>query len=162
MDPATPKRATDAPQAMSDSTRSSDDSLRSDHDANERGDTDADDRTMAVIIRTVAVMGVSAAVAVGYFAGRGAGASAAYGATLGLANLVLLGRMVRSFLGRGGASTSWVAAAMTKLAVLVLAMYLPVRAGLVQVLPFVIGFGALPLGIALGQLLSVPPKSKEN
>lgn len=162
MIPARPERATDAPQSTRDSTRSPEAESHLDQVSKERADTDADDRTMAIIIRTVGVLGVSAAVAVGYFAGRGAGASAAYGATLGIANLVLLGRMVRSFLGRGGASTSWVAAAMTKLAVLVLAMYLPVRAGLVQVLPFVIGFGALPLGIALGQLLSVPPKSREN
>lgn len=122
----------------------------------------ADDAGLAVITRTVAVVGLAAAVSVGYFAGRGAGASAAYGATLGLANLLILGRMVRSFLGSNGTSKTWVVAALTKLAVLVLAMYLPVRAGLVQVLPFVIGFGALPLGIALGQLLTAPPKSKEN
>jgi hypothetical protein len=121
-----------------------------------------DDSGLAVIVRTVAVLGLFTAVAVGYFAGRGAGASAAYGATLGVMNLLILGRMVRSFLGSNGTSKTWVVAALTKLAVLVLAMYLPVRAGLVQVLPFVIGFGALPLGIALGQLLIVPPKSKEN
>ena len=162
MSPETPERASEPSQAPHGATQSKGEVGRSERSSNQRADSDADDRTMAIIIRTVGVMGVTAAVAVGYFAGRGAGASAAYGATLGIANLVLLGRMVRSFLGRGGASTSWVAAAMTKLAVLVLAMYLPVRAGLVQVLPFVIGFGALPLGIALGQLLSVPPKSREN
>lgn len=114
------------------------------------------------ILKMVAVVGVLTSVTVGYFAGRGAGLSAVYGATLGLVNLVILGRMVRAFLGRGGASAPWVVAALTKLAVLLLAMYLPVRAGLVQVLPFVIGFGALPLGIVLGQLLTVPPNSKEN
>lgn len=122
----------------------------------------SDDGGLSVIVKSVAVVGVLDAVAVGYFAGRGAGASAAFGATLGLANLLVLGRMVRAFLGRGGASMPWVVAALTKLAVLLLAMYLPVRAGLVQVLPFVIGFGALPLGIVLGQLLTVPPTSKEN
>jgi len=114
---------------------------------------------LATIIKTIAVVGVVDAVAVGYFAGRGAGASAAYGATLGLVNLLFLGRMVRAFLSSKGAPSHWVVAALTKLAVLGLAMYVPVRAGLVQVLPFVIGFGALPLGIVLGQLLSVPPKS---
>jgi hypothetical protein len=121
-----------------------------------------DDGGLAVIVRSVAVVGVLAAVAVGYFAGRGAGASAAYGATLGLANLVALGRMVRAFFGTGRASIAWIVAALSKLAVLVLAMYLPVRASLVQVVPFMIGFGALPLGIVLGQLLIVPPKSKEK
>lgn len=126
--------------------------------------TDArnDAEVMPAVIKAIAIVGVIAAVTVGYFAGRGAGASTAYGATVGLFNLVLLGRMVRAFLSRGGASMPWVVAALTKLAVLLLAMYLPVRAGLVQVMPFVIGFGALPLGIVLGQLLSVPPTSKEK
>jgi hypothetical protein len=122
----------------------------------------SDDAGLSTVIKTVAAVGVLDAVAVGYFAGRGAGASAAYGATIGLVNLLFLGRMVRAFLSTKGAPSRWVIAALTKLAVLVLAMYLPVRAGLVQVLPFVIGFGALPLGIVLGQLLSVPPKSREN
>jgi len=131
----------------------------------ESGTTDppkSDDHGMSTVIKAVAVVGVLDAVAVGYFAGRGAGASAAYGATLGLVNLLFLGRMVRAFLIGKGTSISWVIAALTKLAVLLLAMYVPFRAGLVQVLPFVIGFGALPLGIVLGQLLIAPPKSKEN
>jgi hypothetical protein len=123
---------------------------------------ESDDGGMATVIKAVAVVGVLDAVMVGYFAGRGAGASAAYGATLGLVNLLFLGRMVRAFLTRKGASISWAIAALTKLAVLLLAMYVPFRAGLVQVLPFVIGFGALPLGIVLGQLLMASPKSKEN
>jgi hypothetical protein len=121
-----------------------------------------DDGGMSVIVKTVATVGIVGAVAVGYFAGRGAGASAAYGATLGLANLVFLGRMVRAFSTPGTRAIRWAIAALTKLAVILLAMYLPVRAGLVQVLPFMIGFGALPLGIVLGQLLIAPPKNKEN
>ena len=122
----------------------------------------SDDGGLSNIVKTVAAIGLVDAVSVGYFAGRGAGVSAAYGAGLGLANLVFMGRLVRSFLGRSDTSRAWVMAALTKLAVLVLAMYLPVRAGLVHVLPFMIGFGALPLGIALGQLLTVPSKSKES
>lgn len=157
MTPPTPNRA----------IRSSDNAVVQDANSGEpAADTtkfdDNHDGGLAIIVRTVAAVGLLDAVTVGYFAGRGAGASAAYGATLGLANLWILGRMVRSFLGSSGTSKTWVVAALTKLAVLVLAMYLPVRAGLVQVLPFIIGFGALPLGIALGQLLTVPPKSKEN
>jgi hypothetical protein len=120
------------------------------------------DSGLTGILNAVAVIGAVTAVAVGYFAGRGAAMSAAYGSALGFINLLILGRMVRAFIGQNGASSPWVVAALTKLAVLVLAMYLPVRAGLVQVLPFVIGFGALPLGIVLGQLLTVPPSNKEN
>jgi hypothetical protein len=117
--------------------------------------------TLSSTYKSVTVVGVLTAVAVGYFSGRGAGASAAYGATLGLINLVALGRMVRVFLGAQGASIPWFVAALTKLAVLLLAMYLPVRAGLVQVLPFIIGFGALPLGIVLGQF-TAPPAPKRT
>lgn len=155
--PQNPSRAGHPSEASDQASTRANDSKE-----NETQPSVADDAGLAVIVRTVAVIGLITAVAVGYFAGRGAGASAAYGATLGLANLLILGRMVRSFLGSDGTSRTWVVAALTKLAVLVLAMYLPVRAGLVQVLPFIIGFGALPLGIALGQLLIVPPKRKEN
>jgi hypothetical protein len=123
---------------------------------------DDGDGGMSVIVKMVAAVGLVDAVIVGYFAGRGAGASAAYAATLGLTNLVFLGRMVRAFSRQGATTIRWAVAALTKLAVLLLAMYLPVRAGLIQVLPFMIGFGALPLGIVLGQLLIAPPKTKEN
>jgi hypothetical protein len=117
---------------------------------------------LVATLKSVAIVGLIIAVAVGVMSGRTAAISAAYGALIAFGNLLVLGRMVRVFLARGGLATPWVVAALLKLAVLLLAMYLPMRAGVLELLPFVFGFGALPIGIVVGQFFSVPKSSKAN
>jgi hypothetical protein len=118
--------------------------------------------TLAAVFKAIAGVGVVATIVAALWFGRVAAFSVAFGAFLGFANLMLLGRMVRAFLAQSGVSLPWVVAALVKLAVLLLAMYLPVRAHVLELLPFVCGFGALPVGIVCGQFLSVPSSSKAN
>lgn len=119
-------------------------------------------RELRGVLIAVASAGAAITVVVALTSGRAGAISAGFGALLGFGNLLLLGRMVRSFLSRSGVSMPWVIAALLKLAVLFLAMYLPVRAGVLSLLPFVFGFGALPVGIVAGQFLSVPSSNKAN
>jgi hypothetical protein len=109
----------------------------------------------------IAIVGVVEVLLASLWFGRLAAGSVAYGAALGGINLAFLGRMVRVFLSQDGASLPWFIGALVKLAVLVLAMYLPLRANLLDLLPFMCGFGALPIGIVCGQF-SVPPTRKAN
>jgi hypothetical protein len=117
---------------------------------------------LRIVLKTVAFVGLLEALLAAYISGRTAAISVGYGALLGFGNLLLLGRMVRSFLSHEGVSMPWVVAALLKLAVLCLAMYLPVRAGVLALLPFVFGFGALPVGIVASQFLRVPSRNKAN
>jgi hypothetical protein len=114
------------------------------------------------VLWAIAGVGVTATVVAAYFFGHIAAVSVGFGALLGLVNLLVLGRMVRAFLSRNGASLPWIVAATLKLAVLLLALYLPVRAGVLELFPFMCGFGALPIGIVAAQFLSVPSRSKAN
>jgi hypothetical protein len=118
--------------------------------------------SMKPVFIAVAVVGLLGSLAALYWVGRGAAISVAYGATLASINLAFLGRMVRAFLSQQGASAPWILGAFVKLAVLLLAMYLPVREGILELLPFMCGFGALPVGIVCGQLFSAPSSSKVN
>jgi hypothetical protein len=114
------------------------------------------------VLKAVFVVGVLATACVTFGFGPRGGLSAGFGALIGFGNLLLMGRMVRAFVARNGVSMPWVMAALLKLAALFLAMYLPVRAGILELLPFVLGFGALPVGIVASQFLSVPTQSKAN
>lgn len=110
----------------------------------------------------VASVGILATFGAGYVGGVRMAVSVGYGALLGFGNLLLLGRMVRAFLAKEGVSSPWIVAALVKLVVLCLALYLPVRARYVELLPFVFGFGAMPVGIVLGQFLFLPKRNKAS
>ncbi|MGC4066216.1 MAG: hypothetical protein QM784_16555 [Polyangiaceae bacterium] len=130
--------------------------------ADNSGDHAGEARELRSVLKSVFVVGVLATTCVTFGFGPLGGISAGFGALLGFGNLLLLGRMVRAFVSRNGVSMPWVMAALLKLAALFLAMYLPVRAGILELLPFVLGFGALPVGIVASQFLSVPTQSKAN
>ena len=121
-----------------------------------------DSMELRSVLKTVFVVGILATACVAFGFGLRGGLSAGFGALLGFGNLLLMGRMVRAFVSRNGVSMPWVVAALLKLAALFLPMYLPVRAGILELLPFVLGFGALPVGIVASQFLSVPTQSKAN
>lgn len=121
---------------------------------------DSSESELRGVLIAVASAGIAITAVVAYLQGSIGAISAGFGALLGFGNLLILGRMVRSFLSRGTVSMPWLIAALLKLAVLFLAMYLPVRAGVLALLPFVFGFGALPVGIVLGQFL-VPSSSNK-
>jgi hypothetical protein len=67
-------------------------------------------------------------------------------------NLYVLARTVVALLSGGSQMSGWGVVGLLKLIVLFGGVWSLFRAGVVDVLPFAIGFGALPLGVTLGPL----------
>jgi hypothetical protein len=110
------------------------------------------------------------------FAGVGVAFSVSVGAGLALGNLWALARIVVALLpdesaaaagekgsaGGGGAppsktgarTSSWAVLGVLKMVALMAVVWLLMRYGVVSPLPMVVGFGALPIGIAIGSLVS--------
>ena len=85
----------------------------------------------------------------------------AIGTLLAALNLWALGWVVRGLLHGSRLRASYAVLAAFKFAVLVGAGYGALAMGLVDPLPLAIGYGALPLGILVGQLLLTPRLREE-
>ena len=89
--------------------------------------------------------------------------SVGIGAAMAVANLWLVGRTVKAFLGARGSRPSWGALAVVKLIAMFLLLGAAVKNGWLEVLPLGFGYAALPLGIVLSQFRAsssvVPPKA---
>jgi hypothetical protein len=81
------------------------------------------------------------------------------GGLLATANLVLFIRIVETFVAQtqGGKAVPWAMLWALKLAGLFLCVFVILRRGDVNALAFVIGYGALPIGIAVSSLFGKPP-----
>lgn len=84
-------------------------------------------------------------------------ASIAVGTAVAAANLVALGRLVNSYLSSSGSRTPWGIVALVKTAALFALVAALVIFRVVEVLPFMVGFGAMPMGITFGQLRTGRP-----
>jgi hypothetical protein len=87
--------------------------------------------------------------------------SVAVGAGLAAGNLWALARIVSALLpaedgdrAPGRSAGPWVLVGLLKMFGLIAVVWLLMRHGLVSALPMVVGFGALPIGIAIGSLVS--------
>lgn len=109
----------------------------------------------------VAAAGAVLALAAAYLFGKGAVISSLIGSVLAVANLWSIGRMVRGFLGGGGAR-SWGPLGMLKLLLLFAVLGVIVKQGLADILPLAFGYAALPVGIVLAQLRVASPVREEN
>jgi hypothetical protein len=119
----------------------------------------------------VAVAGSGAALAVGALLtfGGSTALSVAVGGGLAAANLWALARIIGALLPSDGAAAAaqsragWSLVVGLKMIGLVLGAWLLMRHGWVAPLPLVVGFGALPIGIAIGSLVSdkVAPPGKD-
>ncbi|MDP9151884.1 MAG: hypothetical protein M3O36_18330 [Myxococcota bacterium] len=137
--------------------------------------TTRSDRRLRTAIAAVALSGAVVALATAAFGGSGAALSAATGASLAAANLWLLARIVTSIFpdegpeasghpgARAGAtaassatraSAGWTVVVLLKMIGLFGVVWLLMRHGAVSPLPMLVGFGALPIGIAIGSLVS--------
>ena len=118
------------------------------------------DARLRTSIRAVAVAGAALVLFALALAGPGAAVSVAAGAALAAGNLWLLARIVSSLLpgDRVGAEAQsragWALVAVLKMFGLLALAWLLMRHGIVSPLPMLIGFGALPIGIAIGSLVS--------
>ena len=119
------------------------------------------DARMRRSIVAVALVGVAMTVVTFPVFGLFTAFSVATGAAIATANLWILARIVSALLpdesaahkakdGKGG----WALLALLKLFGLVAAVWLLMRHGVVSPLPLMVGFGALPIGIAIGALVS--------
>jgi hypothetical protein len=110
----------------------------------------------------VAVASCAAVLSLGTlaFAGARPGLSALLGGLLAITNLWTLSKIIPALLPRnaGGAGAqsraAWGLVAMLKLALLLAITWLLLRKGLAMPLPLLVGFVSLPMGIAIGSLLS--------
>ncbi len=100
----------------------------------------------------VALVGLATAAAAGLLVDTVAMLSVAAGAAVGVANLWMIARIVRSFLGGGTARGSWTAFAVLKFSLLMGGVYLLLTRGSLEVLPLAIGYASLPVGIFTTQL----------
>jgi hypothetical protein len=94
--------------------------------------------------------------------GAASRASVALGGVLAVGNLWAISRTVRGFLYPAAARSPWISFAMLKFAVMFLGVLFLVRGGYAQLLPLVIGYAALPVGITISQLKSAPAASGEG
>jgi hypothetical protein len=124
--------------------------------------TNTDRKGMAAALWGVAVVGVLLTLAAPVLLGAGAAPSAAIGAALALGNLWALSRLVQSFLQGTGARLPWLVVSVLKFCALFLIVAVLVRAGHAAVLPLMLGFAALPLGIVASQLRTSSPAESEG
>lgn len=115
---------------------------------------------MRTSLAAVAISGGFLTLGALVFGGAAAALSVGTGAGLALGNLWALARIVVALLpdesGRtpSGGLGGWALLGMLKMVGLLGAVWLLMRHGVVSPLPLVIGFGALPIGIAIGALVS--------
>jgi hypothetical protein len=119
-------------------------------------------------ILAVAATGGVLSLAALLFFGPTTAFSVAMGGALAAANLFILARIVAALLPaeRDGARTqskaAWGLLAMLKLFGLIAVVWLLMRHEIVSPIPMVIGFGALPIGIAIGSLVSDRSASSDD
>jgi hypothetical protein len=127
------------------------------------------DARLRVSLVAVALTGAAFALVTLPLFGIFAAFSVAVGAGLATGNLWALARIVAALLpdgenaepknagpkNTGPKNTGpWVLVGLLKMFGLIAVVWLLMRQGLVSVLPMVVGFGALPIGIAIGALVS--------
>jgi hypothetical protein len=156
--PARPDRATDvADDAPADGSR-----------APARPSGYVLDARMRLCLRAVALSGAALAVgALAVFGARSA-LAVALGSGIATGNLWVLGRIVAVLLpgeaagARAQSRAGWVLVAMLKMVGLVGLLWLLMRHGVGSPLALMAGFGALPIGIAIGSLVSDRSAPRED
>jgi hypothetical protein len=114
---------------------------------------------IASAIWSVAIVGALFALAAPTLLGSGSRMSVALGALLAMGNLWAISRTVRGFLHPAGARSPWISLAMLKFALMFLGVLFLVRGGYAKLLPLVVGYAAMPVGIVLAQLKSAAAPS---
>lgn len=111
--------------------------------------TKTESATLNRTIWSVVLVGVAMVIVAAFVGGARAAFSVFVGSATGVANLVVIGILVRKLIS--GRSLPWGVVSFVKLVVLFGGLFLLLKTGVVQILPLVIGYGALPLGITFGQ-----------
>jgi hypothetical protein len=114
------------------------------------------DPRLKTAIFAVATFGAMFSAVGGTFFGLRAGASIAVGATIGASNLYALARVVRALATPGASRSvaSWTFALLLKMILLFGGIWLLLAWHSVTVIPLVVGYMTVPIGVALGSLVS--------
>lgn len=115
---------------------------------------------MRSTLRVVLIVGVLLTVGGLWLGGSPFAVSVAVGAGMAYANLAVLARSVSRLLGGGGGS--WALLFLLKFTGLFALTYLLIDRQLVQPLGLALGFGALPVGVTLGGLLTHQSPNNES
>lgn len=115
---------------------------------------------MRTSIAAVALVGAGLALVALVIFGMSTALSVAVGGAIAAGNLWALARIIAALLpdaahsARSQNKAAWALLAVLKMFGLIVAVWLLMRHGVVSPLPMVVGFGALPIGIAIGSLVS--------
>jgi hypothetical protein len=119
------------------------------------------DAVLTAALWSVALAGIVLAVLAGMVGGARALLSAAIGSGVAALNLWALIRLVRVLFANQGPRLPWTLALMAKFAVLLGAVFWLIRSELVDVIPLLVGFLALPIGTVAGQLRGAQPAREQ-
>ncbi|MBK7582424.1 MAG: ATP synthase subunit I [Myxococcales bacterium] len=100
---------------------------------------------------TVALVGAAFTVGAGFVGGFTLTRSVALGAVIATANLWVIGWVVGGMFGDKRGRVPWPLIAVLKMGVLFGGLYLLLKTGWVELLPVMIGYGALPIGVVIRQ-----------
>ncbi len=118
------------------------------------------DGRMRASIAAVALVGAGLAFVALLVFGMEAAFSVAVGSAIAAGNLWALARIIAALLpddahsARSQSKAAWALLAVLKMFGLIVAVWLLMRHGVVSPLPMLVGFGSLPIGIAIGSLVS--------
>lgn len=124
--------------------------------------TDADRDALKATSWCIAVLGAAGSLAAAWIAGPRVVPSVAFGTLLALGNLWLIALIVGAFLGGTGPKLRWGVLTLLKFSGLLVAAYLLLRTGWVELLPLALGYAALPLGIVAAQLRRSEPLAQRD
>ncbi len=106
---------------------------------------------LRAVFWAVLLIGVSMVLLSGVFRSSATG-GVALGAGLAVANLAAFTYIVRGTIEPSASRGPVILLALFKLLVMTVGLYLVLSAGWIELLPLAAGYGALPMGIVLGQL----------
>jgi hypothetical protein len=112
------------------------------------------DARMRTALAAVGCFGLVFTMAAAVVSDGRAALSVAIGAAVAAANLFVLAQIVSRVIGQSGSAGVWGVFAVAKMLVFFLGMWLLMTKGLVSPIPLLVGYGSLPIGIAIGSLVS--------
>jgi hypothetical protein len=111
------------------------------------------DGSLQRALRAVVIAGACLTLPGGAIWGWRVALGVGLGSAVAAANLFVVARAVQALMG-SGTHWGWAVVGLLKMLALFGGFWWLLRSGVVEALPFVVGYGALPLGITLAQVLT--------
>lgn len=109
-------------------------------------------RGLTPVIRTTAIAAIAMTLVAAVVQGPGWAVGTLIGGVLATLNLIVFARIAVGFVSQGGKGAPWAVIGGIKLLGLFAAVYVILSRGEVSALAFILGYGALPIGISLGSI----------